>query len=177
MMFQACIMMHATSILLHQPFSRLATRPLQGINACGPPWKPTAQTDAVQDVHTAKMNESACAISAMVTCGVSLLSHTHFFTCVLTLSSIVHLSRWALLSSTFGGDDDFLREQVRLNMGALERRAAVWSAARRACTQVTCVARDIYQSRKEQQEVHSSIWDSISDTDLFIGDNEAFIFQ
>lgn len=102
----------------------------------------TIQADSVLDMHTVKMNASACAISAMVTCSVSLISHTHFFTCVLTLSSIVHLSRWAVLSPACD-DDEELREQIRLNMGALKKRAAVWSAARIAYTQVTSVTRHL----------------------------------
>lgn len=145
MMFQAYMMMHAATIFLHQPFSQGATKPLHAITACGPPLK-TAAGSAQLDHHTVKMNESACAVTAMVSDGMALISHTHFFTCVLTLSSIVHLSQWAALPLTCNDDD--LREKVRLNIGALNRRAQVWPAARRACSQVRSVAKDVHESRK-----------------------------
>ncbi|PHH58463.1 hypothetical protein CDD82_2982 [Ophiocordyceps australis] len=147
MMFQAHMMMHATSILLHQPHSQLDTAPTQAINSCAP-HQLVARGDLFNS-HTKHVVAAAGAISTLVTHRVSLLSHTHFFTCVLTLSSIVHLSRWALCFVPFGDDD--LRQQVRLNIGALNRLAAVWTAADRARGQVKAVAHDIYTAKKQQR--------------------------
>lgn len=147
MIFQAYMMTHAMSIILHQPFSQLDTSPVQTIDACAP----TQPTHGVRQMntHTAQTIASASAISDMVTWGgAPLLSHTHFFTCVLTLSSIVHLSRWALQPPTSGSDIDILREQIRLNMGALQRRSTVWLAAGKAREQVASVAKDIFQAKK-----------------------------
>lgn len=85
----------------------------------------------------------------MVTHRVPLLSHSHFFTCVVTLSSIVHLSKWALFFVPH--DDDDLRQQIRLNLGALNKLSEVWKAANTASGQVRSVAQDIYQAKKSQQ--------------------------
>ncbi|KYK56961.1 glucoamylase [Drechmeria coniospora] len=153
MMFQAHMMMHATSILLHQPHSQLDTTPTQNINSCAP--HQMVPAGDLFNTHTKHTITSASAISTMITHRVPLLSHTHFFTCVITLSSIVHLSRWALFFIPH--DDDDLRQQVRLNIGALNRLAEVWGAADRARGQVKAVAQEIYQAKK-QQRLNSEFW-------------------
>ncbi|KAJ6788676.1 hypothetical protein PWT90_07252 [Aphanocladium album] len=147
MMFQAHMMMHATSIMLHQPLSQLDTAPTQAITSCAP-YQPVA-TGNVFNAHTRHTITSACAISELITHRVPLLSHTHFFTCVITLSSIVHLSKWAVFFVPH--DDDDLRQQIRLNIGALNNLSTVWRAADQARNQVRAVARDIYQLKKQQQ--------------------------
>lgn len=91
----------------------------------------------------------------MVTYNVPITSHTHFFTCVLTLSSIVHLSKWAL--EYFIHDEDDLRQQIRLNIGALNKLSNVWKAANNASGQVKGVAQEIYRAKKAQQS-NPSFW-------------------
>ncbi|KAL3953726.1 hypothetical protein ACCO45_011682 [Purpureocillium lilacinum] len=161
MMFQAHMMMHATSILLHQPHSQLDTTPTQNINSCAP--HQMVPAGDLFNTHTKHTIESASAISEMITHRVPLLSHTHFFTCVITLSSIVHLSRWALFFIPH--DDDDLRQQVRLNIGALNRLAEVWGAADRARGQVKAVAQEIYQAKK-QQRLNSQFWVGLTQEDM-----------
>ncbi|POR37884.1 Uncharacterized protein TPAR_01909 [Tolypocladium paradoxum] len=161
MMFQAHMMMHATSILLHQPHSQLDTTPTQNINSCAP--HQMVPAGDLFNTHTKHTIASACAISTMITHRVPLLSHTHFFTCVITLSSIVHLSRWALFFIPH--DDDDLRQQVRLNIGALNQLAGVWAAADRARGQVKAVAQEIYQAKK-QQRLNSQFWVGLTQEDM-----------
>jgi hypothetical protein len=91
----------------------------------------------------------------MVTHRVSLLSHSHFFTCVVTLSSIVHLSKWALFFVP--QDDEDLRQQIRLNIGALNKLSEVWKSANTASGQVKGVAQEIYRAKKDQQ-VNPAYW-------------------
>ena len=83
-----------------------------------------------------------------------MLSHTHFFTCVVTLSSIVHLSKWALY---FIQDEEDLRQQIRLNIGALNKLSEVWKSAGIASKQVKGVAQDIYKAKKTQQ-INPAFW-------------------
>lgn len=83
-----------------------------------------------------------------------MLSHTHFFTCVITLSSTVHLSKWALY---FIQDEEDLRQQVRLNIGALNKLSEVWKSATNASKQVKAVAQDIYKAKKAQQ-INPAFW-------------------
>ncbi|KAG6025320.1 hypothetical protein E4U41_001537 [Claviceps citrina] len=157
MMFQAHMMNQATSIMLHQPHSRLDSSPTQDINSCAP--HQAIPSGDLFNAHTRHTIQSANSISSMITHRVPLLSHTHFFTCVITLSSIVHLSRWALFFIPH--DDDDLRQQVRLNIGALNRLAEVWGAADRARGQVKAVAQEIYKVKKQQRS-NTQFWLGLS---------------
>lgn len=178
MMFQAHMMNHATSILLHQQFSQIDSSSTQSINSCAPyQMVPTGGGDLF-NAHTKHTIAAASEISKLITHRVPLLSHTHFFTCVVTLSSIVHLSRWSLF--WMAHDDTDLREQIRLNVGALNHLSSVWRAASTACGQVRSVAQEIYRVKKQQQS-NSEYWlgftpdamiNSIAVDDSIIGDIE-----
>ncbi|KAI5863296.1 hypothetical protein GGS23DRAFT_604915 [Durotheca rogersii] len=146
MMFQAHMINHACSIILHQPLSQLDSSPARDVTACAP--HRAVQSGDNFNIHTRHIIKAACEISKMVTYNVPITSHTHFFTCVLTLSSIVHLSKWALY---FIHDEDDLRQQVRLNIGALNKLSNVWKAANTASGQVRGVAQEIYRAKKAQQ--------------------------
>ncbi|KAH7326368.1 N-terminal binuclear Zn cluster-containing/DNA binding domain-containing protein [Stachybotrys elegans] len=147
MMFQAHMMTNAMSILLHQPHSQLDSAPAQKINSCAE-HRPVRSGDLWND-HTRHTMASADEISKMITHRVPLLSHTHFFACVITMSSIVHLSKWAL--HFMQHDDDDLRQQIRLNIGALNELSSVWCCAGRARDQVKGVAQEIYRAKKQLQ--------------------------
>lgn len=115
------------------------------------------------NTHTRHIITAAADISKMVTYAVPITRHTHFFTCVLTLSSIVHLSKWALW---FVQNDDDLRQQIRLNIGALNKLSSVWSAAGRASGQVKGVAQEIYRSKKAAQQTNAQFWVGFSQEEI-----------
>lgn len=119
------------------------------------------------NIHTRHILKAASEISKMVTYNVPITCHTHFFTCVLTLSSIVHLSKWALY---FLRDEDDLRQQVRLNIGALGTLSAVWKAAARAGGQVRGVAQEIYRAKKAQQN-NPHFWAGFSQEEIMTSMN------
>ncbi|KAI0006899.1 hypothetical protein F4779DRAFT_594561 [Xylariaceae sp. FL0662B] len=152
MMFQAHMINHACSIILHQPLSQLDTSPARDVTSCAP--HRSVQSGDNFNIHTRHIITAACNISKMVTYNAPITSHTHFFTCVLTLSSIVHLSKWALY---FIHDEDDLRQQIRLNIGALNKLSDVWKAAANASGQVKGVAQEIYRAKKAQQS-NPSFW-------------------
>ncbi|KAI1293090.1 hypothetical protein F5Y03DRAFT_14422 [Xylaria venustula] len=147
MMFQAFMINHACTIILHQPLSQLDSSPARDVTACAP--HRAVQSGDNFNLHTRHIISAACEISKMVTYNVPISRHTHFFTCVLTLSSIVHLSKWAAVY--FIEDEEDLRQQIRLNIGALNKLSSVWRAAETAGGQVKGVAQEIYRSRKAQQ--------------------------
>ncbi|KAI0480153.1 hypothetical protein GGR56DRAFT_255912 [Xylariaceae sp. FL0804] len=153
MMFQAHMIIHACSINLHQPLSQLDSSPAREVTACAP--HRAVQSGDTFNLHTRHIITAATEISKMVTHNVPITAHTHFFTCVLTLSSIVHLSKWALYFPL--QDEDDLRQQIRLNIGALNRLSGVWKAAANASGQVKGVAQEIYRSKKLQQS-NPSFW-------------------
>lgn len=133
--------------MLHQPHSQLDSSPAQGLDSCAP-YRPIASGDAF-NAHTRHTITSANEISRLVTHRVPLLSHSHFFACVVMLSSIVHLSKWALFFVQH--DDDDLRQLIRLNMGALAGMSKVWRSARTASDQVRSVAQAVYAAKKTLQ--------------------------
>lgn len=141
------LILDSTSIMLHQPHSQLDSSPARSVTSCAP-HRPVPTGDYF-NAHTQHTIEAAAAISKLVTQPVPLLSHTHFFTCVITLSSIVHLSKWALFF--IAHDDDDLRQQLKLNIGALTELSAVWRAANTASGQVRGVAQEIYRAKKASQ--------------------------
>ncbi|KAL2122951.1 hypothetical protein VTJ04DRAFT_3406 [Mycothermus thermophilus] len=153
MMFQAHFITNACTIILHQPLSQLDTSPAQAVNSCAP-HRPVPAGDGGFNAHTRHTLAAAAEISKMITQAVPITSHTHFFTCVITLSSIVHLSRWA---QYMVDDEAHLRQQIRLNIGALRRLSRVWRAADTAWGQVKGVAQDIYRAKKAQQ-ISPAFW-------------------
>ncbi|KAL2260213.1 hypothetical protein VTK26DRAFT_5863 [Humicola hyalothermophila] len=153
MMFQAHFITHACTINLHQPLSQLDTSPVQAVNSCAP-HRPVPSGD-VFNAHTRHTLTAARDISAMLTQAVPIVRHTHFFTCVITMSSIVHLSRWA--QYLVDGDEDDLRQQIRLNIGGLNKLSKVWKTAECAWGQVKSVAQEIYREKKAQQ-ISPAFW-------------------
>lgn len=194
MMFQALMMLNATSLLLHQQHSQLDSSPAKTVTSCAP-YRPVPSGEEAYNIHTHHTLIAANEISKLITHRTPLLTHTHFFTCVITLSSIVHLSRWAqhfyLASSSHAlllptpyqqslsqGVDDDLRGLIRLNIGALSELSSVWGAAGTARGQVSGVAQEIYRTKKQRQ-LNPTYWygfssqeviESIAADDTIIGD-------
>lgn len=98
------------------------------------------------NIHAAKTIQAAENISELIALPVPLVKHTHFFTCVVTLASIVNLSCWAALLPS--SQDEALKQQIRLQTGALKTIASVWPSAQKAQQQVKSVAQEIFSSRK-----------------------------
>ncbi|KAF4990677.1 hypothetical protein FGRMN_8349 [Fusarium graminum] len=146
MMFQAYMITHATSILLHQPYSQLNSSSSQSINSS----LSTSSTNTCS-THTKYTIQSATEISKLINYRVSLLSHTPFLNYVVTISSTVHLSRWALFFKIDDGDS--LRQLVRLNIGATSKMSLIWGAAKRERRSAKSMAQEIYQVKKQHQKM------------------------
>lgn len=176
MMFQALMMHHAMSIMLHQPLSQLDTSVAEPIDSCASPEHMRPQTQTLMltpstfsaaDTHAVRTIAAATAISDLVTHREAMLRHSHFFACVVTLSSIVHFSHWALATEFFAkpadgehGSSD-IRQSIKLNIGALRALAHVWPAASTACLQVQSVAREIRNMRNRTLPTSQLPGDSI----------------
>jgi hypothetical protein len=101
-------------------------------------------------------------VSKLIQLPVPLVKHTHFFTCVVTLASIVHLSCWSVLMPLVHDDD--LKQQLRLNTGALKTLWQVWPSAGMAFGQVKGVAQEIYAGKKQAAEV--GFWASLTEEEV-----------
>src|SRR6187402_2511829 len=135
-----------TTILLHRESSELDSSVARGVTSCAP-HKPIVPGQSY-NVHAAKTIQAAQDISKLIQLPVLLTKHTHFFTCVVTLASIVHLSCWSLLLH-----DEDLKQQLRLNTGALKTLNQIWPSAGRAFGQVKSVAQEIFTAKKRAAEV------------------------
>ncbi|KAG9240738.1 hypothetical protein BJ878DRAFT_524534 [Calycina marina] len=146
MLFQAHMITEASTILLHRELSQLDSSVARDITSCAP------HKDIIPgeqyNTHAAKTIQAAQDISKLISLPVPLAKHTHFFTCVVTLASITHLSCWSLLLH-----DEDLKQQLRLNTGALKTLWQIWPAAGNAFGQVKNAAQDIFTAKKRAAEV------------------------
>jgi hypothetical protein len=159
MMFQAHMMINATSILIHFPYAQLNPSATKRIDSCAPS-EPVVPGFTFNS-HTRHAIHAADEISKLIAPAVDLIAHTPFFVCVVTLSSIVHINRWGSFIHA-GQDDSLLRQQISLNIGALNRLSQVWQSARVAKEQVRSVAKEISQARRqEEDEIRLGFWSEI----------------
>ncbi|KAM0293137.1 hypothetical protein ACHAPM_011697 [Fusarium culmorum] len=148
MMFQAIMMWHAISILLHQPHSQLDPSPTYHIKACAPN-TPAMSSDEFNP-HTKRTIRAAEELSKLITHRVTLISHTHFFAYMVTLSSTIHLSKWSL--AFVAPDDEEIRRHMRQSIGALIKYAEKWPIAQHLGCQVKDIAKDVYMMKKRQSQ-------------------------
>jgi hypothetical protein len=149
-----------TTVLLHREHSELDSSVARDVTSCAP-HKAVAPGESY-NVHAAKTIQAAQDVSKLIQLPVPLVKHTHFFTCVVTLASIVHLSCWSALMPLMRDDD--LKQQLRLNTGALKTLWEVWPSAGMAFGQVKGVAQEIYAAKKQAAEV--GFWASLTDEEV-----------
>jgi len=159
MIFQAHMISAATTILLHREHSQLDSSVASNVTSCAP-HKQIVPGESY-NVHAAKTIQAAQDISKLISLPVPLAKHTHFFTCVVTLASIVHLSCWSALMLFH---DDDLKQQLRLNTGALKTLWQVWPSAGQAFGQVKGVAQEIFTLKKQQAEI--GFWTDFSNEEV-----------
>jgi hypothetical protein len=154
MMFQAYMIAHITSILLHQPHSQLN---LSSSQLADP--STSHNSAGTLDPHTKYTIYSAAEISKLLTHRVSLLSHTHFLNYVVRMSSTIHLTKWALPLGSH--EENNLHRFIRLNNTVFSRMSPIWSAAEREGRSVKSMAQDIYQAKKQHQ-LMPHLWFDVS---------------
>ncbi|KAH7348563.1 hypothetical protein BKA65DRAFT_584300 [Rhexocercosporidium sp. MPI-PUGE-AT-0058] len=160
MMFQAHMITDLSSLLLHRRFTPLDAAASQAISSCTAQGAVEAHFSAFEDIHSSKATQAASNISKLVGMPTPLIQHTHFFICALTHSSISHLSLWSHLPLIVG--DENLKEEIRMNAGALRAMRAVWPSAQTAFNQVSAAAQRVFEMRKDAV-VDVFWWDLIGD--------------
>lgn len=154
---------YSTTILLHREHSELDSSVAKRITSCAP--HKAILPGESYNIHASKTIRAAQDISQLISLPVPLIRHTHFFTCVVTLASIVHLSCWSVLLH-----DADLKQQLRLNTGALKTLWQVWPSAGQAFGQVKGVAQEIFKAKKEA--VENGIWGNWTNEEAAMGLNE-----
>ena len=152
-----------TTIQLHRELSELDSSVAKNITSCAPHKAITPGQS--YNVHAAKTINAAQEISKLIQLPVPLARHSHFFTCVVTLASIVHLSCWSVLTPSIHDQD--IKQQLRLNTGALKTLRQIWPSAGKSFGQVKGVAQEIYAAKKQAAEV--GFWASLTDEEIMRG--------
>lgn len=141
MLFQAHMIVNAATIFLHRPRSSLAFSPVPDDTTCTPP-RQVSQPLKPMAFHTTKAIRAADTISKLITLPTPLIKHTPWFTCVITLAAIVHLSACCFV---LVGEDSFIsKERIRLGVGALKTMEEVWPVAGCVLQQVKGVAKEVF---------------------------------
>lgn len=143
MLFQAHMIIHATTIYLHRPRSHLIFSIIPDDTFCTPQNNALSTSAKPQIFHTSRALKAADSISRLLTLPTPLIKHTPFFTCITTLAAISHLSAcsWILY-----GDEGYLaKERIRLAVGALKTMETAWPVSAFVLQQVKLIAREVFR--------------------------------
>lgn len=159
-LFQAHMVNAGSTIMLHRPRSNLGFGRVEGVNICVQPGQVLLPTQT-REIHTAKCLTSAENISSLIRLPGQLLHHTPFFTCVVVMASVVHLSYWSFLVPD--GQDDIIKQSIRLDVGTLQQYSNTWPIANVVLGQVRGVAHTLFNSKKAMS-IH--LWSNIEPHDV-----------
>ncbi|KAJ4988868.1 hypothetical protein SVAN01_05675 [Stagonosporopsis vannaccii] len=159
-LFQAHMVNGGSTIMLHRPRSNLGFGRVEGVNICVQPGQVLLPTQT-REIHTAKCLTSAENISSLIRLPGHLLHHTPFFTCVVVMASVVHLSYWSFLVPD--GQDDIVKQSIRLDVGTLQQYSNTWPIASVVLGQVRGVAHTLFNSKKAMS-IH--LWSNIAQGDV-----------
>ncbi|KAF2751545.1 hypothetical protein M011DRAFT_394715 [Sporormia fimetaria CBS 119925] len=160
LLFQAHMVNNGSTIMLHRPRSNLGFGEVNNVNICVQPGQILLPTQT-REIHTAKCLTSAENISSLIKLPGPLLHHTPFFTCVVVMASVVHLSYWSFLVPD--GQDDVIKQSIRLDVGTLQQYSATWPIASVVLGQVRGVAHTLWNSKKAMS-IH--LWSNIAHDDV-----------
>ena len=94
-------------------------------------------------VHTAKCIQAADRMADLITLPGNTLQHTPLFSCMLTLSSVVHLSAYVLCHST--DQRAFIRERLALSVGSLKGIRSTWTLADGVLQNIKAAAKEVME--------------------------------
>ena len=160
LLFQAHMVNAGSTIMLHRPRSSLGFGRVENVNVCVQPGQVLLPTQT-REIHTAKCLTSAENISSLIKLPGSLLHHSPFFTCVVVMASVVHLSYWSFLVPD--GQDDLVKQSIRLDVGTLQQYSSTWPIANVVLGQVRGVAHTLFNSKKAMN-IH--LWGNIAHDDV-----------
>jgi hypothetical protein len=132
--------------MLHRPRSDLNLDDVEKVKTCVTAHGSAPLPGGFKDVHTVKAMQAAKDICGLILLPCPMVKHTPFFSCAVTMSSIVFLSYWSFIATESG--DTFIKDNIRLNIGVLKTLGELWPIANTVLGQVKGVAQELFQSRK-----------------------------
>lgn len=168
--------------MLHRPRSDLNLDDVEKVKSCVAAHGSTPLPGGFKDVHTVKAMQAAKDICGLILLPFPMIKHTPFFSCAVTMSSIVYLSYWSFIAPESG--DAFIKDNIKLNIGVLTTLGELWPIANTVLGQVKGVAQELFQSRKAlsnafsqaqvtRQEIFQGIIESVTEP----GENDGLYGQ
>ncbi|RDI86213.1 hypothetical protein Vi05172_g3823 [Venturia inaequalis] len=181
-LFEAHMIVSACTIMLHRPRSDLNLDDVEKVKSCVAAHGSTPLPGGFKDVHTVKAMQAAKDICGLILLPFPMIKHTPFFSCAVTMSSIVYLSYWSFIAPESG--DAFIKDNIKLNIGVLTTLGELWPIANTVLGQVKGVAQELFQSRKAlsnafsqaqvtRQEIFQGIIESVTEP----GENDGLYGQ
>ncbi|KAF2459203.1 hypothetical protein BDY21DRAFT_203329 [Lineolata rhizophorae] len=161
-LFQAHMIISSATILLHRPRSYLGTGEVEEITACVVPGQTLLSTDT-KEFHTSKAMQAAEDVSRLIRHPCPIKQHTPFFTCVVVLAAVAHLSYWSFVAD---GNDAAIKELIRLDVGALKTISDLWPIGKLTLSQVKGVAHEMFVSKRAMSLQY---WNSVAAESIFQG--------
>ena len=159
-------------IYLHRPRSNLVFTTVQEKTQCTWPEQYLNPVTALH-VHAAKAIRGANNLSNLISLPVSLINHTPFFTCAITLSAIIHLAAYSVITYADGGSA--VKERIRMEVGAMKSVSGVWPIACSILQQVKEVARGIFVFDPQSQNKSSETLNGVRDTSNALFDDDRWL--
>ena len=131
--------MCSASICLHRPRSDLVYTDVQDSNNCLESRVYGAPASKFS-VHTVKCTSAADKIAELITYPGDSLQHTPLFTCMLTLSAVVHISAYLLAHDL--NQRAAIRERLALSVGSLKSVKGTWILAGSVLQSIRGAARE-----------------------------------
>lgn len=133
-----------SSILLRWQHAQLDSSDFECITSCAPHRHVLTGLE-LNRVHAVKTVQAAADITKLIALPTSLIKHTQFFACAVTVAAIVHLSCWS--AATSESQDYDLIQQVHMDIGGLKAMARIWPSAGMVLGRVSRVAQEIFATR------------------------------
>lgn len=105
-------------------------------------------------VHTVKCTSAADKIAELITYPGDSLQHTPLFTCMLTLSAVVHLSAYLLAHDV--NHRAAIRERLALSVGSLKSIKGTWALAGSVLQSIRGAAREVMAMGKMMERPPSA---------------------
>lgn len=150
-----------SSVLLHRRHADLNTSVARVVTSCTPNASEAVMSNTpntyLYNPHAAQVISATESLTHLITLPSTITLHSPFFTCSCALASIIHLSHWSFLTPLT--PDDHIKQQLKLNIGALKKLAQIWPNAVMALGQVRGVAQELFQEKK----LLSEIWNTFNE--------------
>ncbi|CAG8888093.1 unnamed protein product [Penicillium egyptiacum] len=141
LMFQAQLLIHVATIVLHRPLSDLKFYSVEEVSSCAR--NPSLDTPAPDliNVHTVRVLRAVEAQVRLIALPTAKFHHTPFVTCMISKGTLALLSA---CKSCLGGKDLMIaRDQIRMTVGCLKALGKVWPRTARNVREIQTIASHI----------------------------------